>query len=189
MSLEETRCQSVDVKGNNSLQQQNFDVSPATYAITCAFQHSDLLDTRNSASKFKFGPPANGSVPSGELDLTRFFIQYNGEQKPSPDADPLYASPAAYIASRYAESLLYSNAYFDQGGGESLKDWIDRGMYMYFAFPKDGSSESTLVNINFQFNQALADYIANLLVFDHHKKMVLVSIQNGRIVDLIEQDG
>ena len=60
---------------------------------------------------------------------------------------------------------------------------------MYYAFPKDGSSESTRVNVNFSFQAAPGANLANLLVFDHHKKMVLVSIQNGRIVDLIEQDG
>jgi hypothetical protein len=186
MSLEETRCQTEAVDNNNGLQQKNFDVSPTAYALTAAYQHQNLQDTRNSASKFKFAPVAG--VPSGELNLQRFYMQYNGENKPSPDADPNYSSPDGFINSRYAESLLYSGAYFDCGGGESRNDWINRGLYMYFSYPKDGSSESTRVNVNYQFRAAPGANAANLLLFDHYKKMVLVSVQNGRIVDLIEQD-
>lgn len=188
MSLEETRCQATQISTGGGLQQKNYDVSPAAYALTVAFQNTDLSDTRKSSSKFKFTAP-NATVPSGELDLARFYIQYNGENKPSPDADVQYNSPNARIASRYAESLLFSGSYFDCGGGESLNDWIDRGMYMYYSYPKDGSSESTRVNVNYEFTTAVADGLANVLLFDHYKVMVLISIVNGRVVDVIQQDG
>ncbi len=189
LSLEETRCQATDVGAGAGAKQKNFDVSPSTYALTAAFQAQNLQDTRNSQSKFKFIAPAGSGVPSGELMLDKFYLQYDGSQKPQPDSDPNYVSPDGFINSRYVETLLYSNAYFDQGGGESLNDYIDRGLYMYFAYPKDGSSESTRVNVNFSFKTNPTPNSANLLLFDHHKKMVLINVQNGRVIDVIEQDG
>lgn len=191
LSLDETRCQTEAVDNSQSLQQKNFDVSPAAYALSVAWQHQNLQDTRNSASKFRFAAPAGdpAATPSGELNLQRFYLQYNGENKPSPDADPNFASPNAFINSRYAETMLYSGTYFDSGGGESLDDWIKRGLYMYYSYPKDGLSESTRVNVNYQFRAAPGANAANVLLFDHYKKMVLVSIVNGRVVDVVEQDG
>ena len=192
LSLEETRCQVDTVDNNTSLQQKNFDVSPASFALTIAFQDQDAgVDTRRSASKLKVRAIAAAPLeyPSGELALSRFFVRYAGEQKPSPDADPIFLSPDGFMKSRYAESLLYSGAYFDCGGGESFKDWIDRGMYMYFSYPRDGSSESTRVNVNYQFRRALGAGAGRVLLFDHHKQTVLVSVINGRIQDVIVQDG
>lgn len=198
MSLEETRCQTDNVDNNANLQQKNFDVSPAAYALTCAFQDQRSgTNTVYSASKFKFESPRSVNAdrpgrqlyPSGEQALRRFYIQYNGENKPSPDGDPDYKSPNDFLSSRYAESQLYSGAYWDCGSAEDKLDWFQRGLYMYFSYPKDGSSESTRVNVNYQFQDAPGANKANVLLFDHFKKMVLISIVNGRVVDVIEQDG
>ena len=78
---------------------------------------------------------------------------------------------------------------YDCGGAESKPDWLDRGLYMYFSYPKDGASESTRVNVNYQFQTALGANRGNLLLFDHHKSVVAISIQNGRVVDVISQQG
>lgn len=195
MSLDETRCQTEDVQSGTGLQQKNFDVSPSTYALTMAFQSRNAgSDTRFSASKFKVEAIAGvPGYPSGELALERFYISYAGMNKPSPDADPQYSAGEAIIAldyytSRYIESNFYSGAFYDCGGAEDKKDWLERGAYYYFSWPRDGSSESTRVNINFKFGANLGD-TARALLFDHHKKMVLISVVGGRVVDVIEQDG
>ena len=79
------------------------------------------------------------------------FIQYAGQSKPSPDGDPSYTSPADYLSSRYAESQLYSMSYFSEGSPEDKSDWLARGPYYHFAWPRDGASEATHVTVNFQF--------------------------------------
>ncbi len=191
MSLEEVRCQVDQIDANTSLQQKNFDVSPAAYALTVAFQDVDAnVDTRRSGSKYKIRQIVGfeDEYPSAELALQRMFVRYNGEQKPSPDADPNFLSPDGFMKSRYAETLLYSGAYFDCGGGESFRDWVDRGPYYYFSYPKDGSSESTRVNVNYQFRRSLGA-TGRVLLFDHYRSMVLVSIVNGRIQDVVVQEG
>ncbi len=190
MSLEETRCQQENVDNTTGLQQKNFDVSPNTYALTMAFQGQENgTRTDQSASKFKVPQIAAAplSYPSGELALNRVYIQYNGENKPSPDGDPDYLSPRDYLKSRYAETQLYSGAYWDAGGPESYKLWLQRGFYMYFAYPKDGLSESTRVNVNFSFQTQLNNDSGRVLLFDHHRSVVLVSISNGRVIDVVTQ--
>lgn len=83
--------------------------------------------------------------------------------------------------------MLYSGAYFDCGGPESQLDWERRGMYFYFSWPRDGDDKSTRVNLNYQ----LAADIGNdgrVLLFDHHKKIVIITLQDGRVIDLVEQN-
>lgn len=190
MSLEETRCQRRNITGGSTtLTQEPFQVSPSTYALTIAFQDQAAgAGTLRSQSKFKIRP--NLAYPGAELSLNRLFLQYAGQSKPSPDADPSYTAPADYISSRYAESQLYSMNYFSEGSPESKKDWISRGPYYYFAWPRDGTSEATHVTANFQFAGAgVPDGQGNVLLFDHHKKMILVSVSNGKIIDVVEQSG
>lgn len=187
LDLEETRCQATDVDNNVSLQQKSFDVSPDCFGLTVAWQDQDAgQDTRRSASKLKVRSVAN--VPSGELALERFYIIYNGESKPSPDTDPNYNSNVDYISQLYAETMLYNGGYFDMSPGESKYEWIQRGPYLYYAFPKDGSSQSTRVNVNYQFRTALGANVGNVLLFDHVRKTVLVEVKDGKVYDLKESN-
>ena len=56
LDLKETRLQTSVVNGNEPFQQQNFDVSPSTYALTAAFGDTRSgTDSRLSSAKFKFG--------------------------------------------------------------------------------------------------------------------------------------
>ncbi len=137
LDLEQTNCQSDNVPGV-SFAQRNFDVSPSTYALTVAYQDSRVnSDTQYSQSQFKsYG--ANSGAKNEELKLKRFFINYAGQNLPAPDADPEYKVGSAidYTTQRYAESQIYSGAYFDTGGAESLEDWHNRGAYYYFSWPR-----------------------------------------------------
>jgi len=197
LSLEETRCQTDNIDNNNGLQQKNFDISPASFALTVAFQDTEAgVDTRRSASKFKIRPIAGtvllpdlpSKYPSAEMALRRLYVQYAGQTKPSPDADPDYVEGIDYVSSRYAETMLYSGAYFDCGGAEDKNDWILRGPYYYFSWPKDGSSESTRCLVNYSFTDAVGSGVGRVLLFDHYKQMVLVSVTNGMVTNVVSRD-
>ena len=41
-----------------------------------------------------------------------------------------------YLTHRYADTLLQSGAFHTEGGSESLSEWIRRGMFFHFAWPK-----------------------------------------------------
>jgi hypothetical protein len=184
LDLENTRCQVDDVSNTGGLQQKNWDVSPSTYALTLAFQQSDTTDTRYSASKFKM-------QDNEELKLTRMFVNYDGMNKPQPDADPEYKNPEAkdYTIQRYSESHVGSGAWFDTGGAEDIDQWHGRGAYYYFPWSRDGTSRSTRVRANFQFtNYALGAGVGRVLIFDHSRAVARIVVEDGRVTDVQVED-
>jgi len=194
LDLEQTRCQS-DQVGTQNLTQKNWDVSPSTYALTVAYQDGRAgTDTRISSSKFKcyngFGAPPLNAPPATEqeLKLTRFFINYAGVNAPAPDADPSFTPTTDYTTQRYVESQMYSGAYYDAGGGESLKEFHTRGSYYYFSWPRDGTDRSTRVTVNQQFDAAADVSTMRVLLFDHSKQVARVRVQDGRVVDVQLED-
>ena len=183
LDLEQTRCQSEKID-NANFQQKNFDVSPSTFALTCAYQ--DLragVNTALSVSKFKSYDNILTPSTSQELKLNRFFINYAGQNLPAPDADPTFVAGNDYTTQRYAESQIYSGAYFDTGGAETIQEFHERGAYYYFSWPRDGTDRSTRVNVHQSFTGA---DVANLrcLLFDHSKQVARIRVQDGRVVDV-----
>jgi len=187
LDLEQTRCQAEKIDTTN-FQQKNFDVSPSTFALTAAYQDLRVGEnTALSASKFKSYDAAGVPTTSEELKLNRFFINYAGQNLPAPDADPDFQAGIDYTTQRYSESQIYSGAYFDTGGAETIEEWHERGAYYYFSWPRDGTDRSTRVNVHQQFNGA---DVANmrLLLFDHSKQVGRVRVQDGRVVDVQLED-
>jgi hypothetical protein len=183
LDLEQTRCQVDDVSSGGNFQQKNFDVSPSSFALTTCFQDTRAGNlTQYSASKFKL-------ESDQELKLNRLFVNYAGQNRPSPDADPKYDVGAArdYTTQRYAESQIYSGAYYDCGGAEDIQEWHGRGAYYYFSWPRDGTDRSTRVNVHFGFEGGA---VANgrVLLFDHSKQIARVQVQDGRVVDVQVED-
>ena len=186
LDLEQTRCQTEKVD-TVSFQQKNWDVSPSTYALTVAYQ--DLragTNTQVSPSKFKAYNVALNAQQ--EIKLQRFFINYAGMNLPAPDADPNFTPTLDYTTQRYVESQMYSGAYYDTGGCESIQQYHNRGSYYYFSWPRDGTDRSTRVNVHQQFDAA-AD-IANMrvLLFDHSKQVARIRVQSGSVVDVVLED-
>jgi len=186
LDLEQTACQS-DKVDNSSFQQKNFDVSPATYALTVAYQ--DLRagnDSSVSTTKFKV-KNAGKSADSEELKLNRFFINYAGQNLPAPDADPLFVAGTDYTTQRYVESQLYSGAYFDNGGAESIEDYHNRGSYYYFAIPRDGTDRSTRVAVHQQFNNADTSNM-RVLLFSHSKQVARIRVADSKVISVDLED-
>jgi len=188
LDLDQTRCQS-DSIDNNSFQQKNFTISPSTHALTVAYQ--DLRAGTNSqvsSTKFKSYNAALNS--SEELKLSRFFINYSGQNKPSPDSEGSFSSVEDYTLHRYTETQIYAGAYFDLGGSESLEEWHQRGPYIYYSWPRDGSDRSTRVTVHQEFKGNGGADVANMrvLLFDHSKQVARVKVVDGRIVDIQLED-
>lgn len=193
LDLDCTSCQS---EGNLKPQfrQENFDVSPSTYALTVAFQDIRAgTDTRFSPTKFKsyiVGPSAGET--GEELKMNRMYVSYAGQNLPSPDADPQFQTLTAidYTTQRYMESQLYSGNYFDAGGAETLLEWKNRGPYYYINWARDGNDRSTRVQVNQQFDTALTTNLDNtrVLLFSHYKQVCAVRIAEGRVVDVSVAD-
>ena len=187
LDLEETRCQSIDMNGD-ALQQKNFDVSPSTYALTVCLQDKRSgTATQYPLTRFKVDAVGDQVDQDKGLGLNRMYINYAGENKPSPDADPLFTPSAAprvdYTIQRYNESLLNSGGFFDTGGAETIEEFHNNGSYYYFAWPRDGSDRSTRVNVNMGFAPGTAITSANtqLLLFDYSRAIARVVISGGSV--------
>ena len=177
LDLDETNCQ-IKTAGTAGLQQNQFDVSPSTHSLTMAFQDQRAgSNTLYSQSKFK----VNGAA-SDELKLNRFFIQYDGESKPSPDADPLFVGFEDRTTQRFAETQMAIGAWMDSGGSETIQEWQDRGAYYTMQWPRDGASRATRVVTHTQFTAPIAN--ANVLLFNHYKAVARVTMQDGQIVQV-----
>lgn len=85
LDLDSVNCQSEQFSTTPShFFQTNFDVSPSTYALTCAYQDTRSgNDTTLSASIFKVDNDLKTSSDE-ELKLSRFFINYAGQNLPQP---------------------------------------------------------------------------------------------------------
>lgn len=187
LDLKKTRCQ-VDKIDSTSFSQKNFDVSPSTYALTVAYQ--DLrAGEHTSISTSKFKSYDNGANPTNpqELKLNRFYINYASQNLPAPDADPSFVAGKDYTIQRYSETQLYSGAWYDNGGTETIEEWHERGPYYHFKWARDGTDNSTRTTIHQQFDNA--DY-ANMqvLLFDHSRDVYRIQIQDSRITDITTQE-
>ncbi len=192
IDLEQTRCQSEKVD-NTSFQQKNYDVSPSTFALTVAYQ--DLRagnDSRYSPSKFRSYGISTGAIgltdeDEQSLKLNRFFINYAGQNLPSPDSSPEFKAGTDYTTQRYTETQTYSGALFDTGGAETIEDFHNRGSYYYFSWARDGTDRSTRVNVHQQFDNAQTDNL-RVLLFDHSRQVARIRVQNGRVTDVQLED-
>lgn len=176
MSLDNIRCQVENIVAGG-FQTKVFVVNQNANALTVAFQHQDLSVTNHADSILKTESPNTEDALSGELLLNRFQITFDGETKPDEQADPEYKSPDGYFMNRYAENQLYSGGYFDPYAGESFNEWVERGPYFYFPYPRDGNAKSENVTVKYGFSSQLLN--ANVLLFDHSPSMVSVNIENG----------
>lgn len=164
--------------------------------MTLAFQdQAQGSDTRRSKSKFKIQPapteekeanPADGQ----ELLLERFFINYGQEQKPTPDFDGRYqgavgtslAPQTNYLVHRYVDSLMHTGLFHSEGGAESFQDWIKRGPYYHFRWPKDATESSTRVSVNFKLSRPFADNQQHqVMLFKQWRSAYKITHSNERV--------
>jgi len=188
LDLQQTRCQA-DVINNSSFGQKNFDVSPSTRALTLAYQDSRIGEnTALSAAKFKSYENIATPSLSQELKLSRMYINYAGQNFPAPDADPEFVAGLDYTTQRYSATQLYSGAYYDTGGCETIQEFHERGPYYHFSVPRDSTDNSTRVTCHQGF-QPLTD-VANMrvLLFDHSSQVCRVTIQGGRVTNVELED-
>ena len=178
LDLTQTRCQSTEIR-TAGFSQKPFDVSPSTFALSVAYQDTRVSETTYLQTKFKSYNAAGNAAQ--ELGLRRFYINYAGEQKPSPDADPNFSPGTDYIIQKYVETLFNNGAYYDSGSAESLADWQKRGAYYYFNWVRDGTDNSTRVTVNNEFVSTGDLASTKVLLFDHSKQYIRVTIQNGNV--------
>ena len=200
ISLDHVECQASKVL-STSLSQQYFSVSPATKALCVAYQDNRLSAPGISASKFQIsesndngGLTLEPDIRFGANELKRLYIQYDGIQRPQPDADPEYDTPSTLrVQEGYYKTQAETGMLYDEAGPERLSSWLRRGPFYYFNWNRDTSSGATRVQVSQQFNSQLspANYIekyANLLLFSVSETSAVITIRNGEITSVEQID-
>ena len=191
LDLDHTTCQ-VNTVDQATFGQKDFTVSPSTYALTAAYQDGRVgTDTRISSTKFRSYQngvagviPADTAVVPQELNLQRFFINYNSQNFPQPDADPEFDTEKDYTAQRYAETQIMSGCMFDTGGCETIQEYHDRGSYYHFRCPQDAGNRATRVIVHQGFKAPVELNNNRLLLFSHHKSVMYVSVKDGQVLSV-----
>ena len=193
--LTHIECQSAKIQ-TTSLSQHLFSVSASTKALCVAYQDTRLADGRCSRSKFVVLPSeAIGSNPTLQsnnlaLALNRLYVQYDGVQRPSPDADPEYdALSIDRTVQRYHESMVESDMFDNEAGCEKLAEHHRRGSFYYFNWNRSAKSGATRVQTNSQFTTGTDIANANILLFAISETSAEVTVRNGSVtnVNLVER--
>jgi galactitol-specific phosphotransferase system IIB component len=183
-----------------STTQKDFTVPKTTYMLGVAYQ--SLLaetDPRLCGTKFTSGLiDASGAVGHDQVKLNDFYIQYSGQQRPRPNADPLLTAETVptlhdginFFNQRYYENQLYNGSQFGEGGGERLENWLrERGAYFLFPWLRDGRDESDRVIVRQGFSEAFdGDDGMQILLFAWWRSIVNVTVEAGKASVVVVED-
>jgi hypothetical protein len=197
-------------RGNASMQQLNYLVSPSTYQVGVAFQDSragtstatpltTLAYHQNASQPANVFPPVNPSLNQmyNNTDLTRMFLQYGNRTFPQPDMEPQFnikgsavrgTSPngVAYLTQRWLESCMATGQYWAPGGPEPFAEWLTKGPIYVFPTLRDPTDRSTNLVVNAQFSNTPP--AANCFVFTMSRKVATIRIANGAVQEVDVQD-
>ena len=166
-----------------------FDVNPSATQLAFAFQRQEISSSLSSVSEF------TSSFGDAETGLSRFYIQYAGQQRPTPDSDSSmerhYQVGANqnqdlrnidFSTQRWWETIINTNQLYSPGGTETRIQWYNLGPYYYFAWPKNPSDISTRVSIQYMMNNS--HDLLNLLLFSRSNTAHQISLANGRVISV-----
>lgn len=175
--VKEISCQTRLIQ-TGSLTSLTFQVSPKSEEITCALQMvgAGVKTVRYPASKFR-------CFEEQELELRRLYLTYGGKSLPNPQEDIELTDDSDFILQRYYETLNYGGSLNIKASKESLKDWIERGVYFHFSGYSRGAKSDRL-QINTQFANANFKAPLNVLIFDHRYKNISISIRGGNVSNI-----
>lgn len=178
LDMQEIRCNKQTLTSSNT-QQTTIDVVPSTYALSLAFQDTSTGQTTDlSSTKFKIRNDE-------ELQLTRYSIRFGGRSLPSPDAQILVDANLKIenIAEYFYRNQMYSGTYYNDDS-ESIAEWKERGIYFHHPFLRSANNNETTAYIITQFKKDSGFQFTNnakLLLFEHYRKIAIITIKDGRV--------
>lgn len=209
LDIKNVRCQLESLPADaTALTQKNYEINGKSTALAIAFQDQlQGTSTLRNLSILKIRP-ALGAQHGQELLLKRFFVNYANAQKPSPDFDGRYTEEESdgtlhstdQLKHRYNDTMMQTGCYHAEGGCESFTEWMQRGVYFYFNWPKDGFEDNTRVNVNVAFRTAFKDtplatglpggtvMAPMLLLFNWWRTAYHVKVKGGRIESMTVEE-
>jgi hypothetical protein len=205
-----------------------FNLSSNSASVSVAFQSSTAGNGSLSLSKFHI--PTTFDEKGGETALKRFYVNFANQNRPREENEskilraeglnPLAEdtvdeggtvsfTSANFFMQRYLESMLNTSQLYKAGGCETFEEWLQRGVFYNWVWPRDGSDLSTRFHVFVSFETTSAQEegytrleemsaasssgvvptrirdtanLIRILVFDMVPRAYMLSIRNGAVV-------
>lgn len=196
-----------------------FNLAPNTSSVSVAFQ--SLHAGNGSTSLSKFIVPTRIHQHGAETALSRFYVNFANQNRPREENESFitYQGPntevtvgntkgnttTQFFTQRYLETMTNTGQLFKPGGCETLEEWLERGAYYNWMWPRDGNDLSTRFHVFVAFEAATQDGKANeletelvkrawpqqisgqnndiqILIFDMIPRAFSLSLRNGSVV-------
>ena len=205
-----------------------FNLSSNSASVSVAFQSSTAGNGSSALSKFHI--PTLLDEKGGETSLKRFYVNFANQNRPreeneskillaegvsAPNAavvdegNTVDKTPANFFMQRYLESMLNTSQLYKAGGCETFEEWLQRGVFYNWVWPRDGSDLSTRFHVFVSFETTIASEdsldtsakfslssssgtiparirgtanLIRILVFDMVPRAYMLSIRNGAVV-------
>jgi hypothetical protein len=157
-------------------------VSSSTGKLTIAFQDKRLENGNYSPCKFR-------SESNADQKISRYNIQYDGQVKPSQDPQLEFKDNTDFlVGEQYLQTQAANGVIRADCGGESMRDFVENGVYFTHDWERVGGSFATTATINTAFESGTDMTHTQLLVFAESASSVTLMYQNGRVIDVVVED-
>jgi hypothetical protein len=205
-----------------------FNLSSNSASVSVAFQSASAGNGSTAFSKFHI--PGILDEKGAETSLKRFYVNFANQNRPREENEsvlrlgesvPLEAADQVdqgsvvkntsghFFMQRYLESMLNTSQLYKAGGCETFEEWLNRGVFYNWVWPRDGSDLSTRFHVFVSFNIEEKDEaglntvvelagltagggycpkirgannLIRILVFDMVPRAYMLSIRNGAVV-------
>lgn len=197
-----------------------FNLASNTSSVSVAFQSSSAGKGGTSLSKFVV--PTQLFPRGAETALSRFYVNFANQNRPREENESFisYQGPndlvtlgndrkgtTQFFTQRYLESMTNTGQLFKPGGCETLEEWLERGAYYNWMWPRDGNDLSTRFHVFCAFTghtggiatiPQLAEQLTTrawpqtiddqsnditILVFDMIPRAFSLTLRNGSVVN------
>jgi hypothetical protein len=206
-----------------------FNLSASTASISVAFQSAKAGNGSTSLSKFHV--PTSVAPRGSETALARFYVNFANQNRPREENESVLSyrghfdtatdggvnssvthkqMATQFFMQRYQETMLNSGQMGRAGGCETFEEWLERGAFYNWVWPRDGGDLSTRFHVHVAFegqetppakateydtfstrllqrgwaekwgNSQVSNDV-NILVFDMVPKAYSLSIVNGKV--------
>jgi hypothetical protein len=165
--------------------QMEFTIPPSTKAITVFIQD-------DAAGKSTLVPPTylSGAYNQGR-DLRSIQMTFGQQTKPSTrwQSSLNETSKENHMQQRYVESHTESGLIFNNGGCETIHDFIQEGPIYHFSFDRQAEDQSSRVQLNLLVNKSdqptgTDDRKLRVMLCCHYSRTCRITTTNGYVADV-----
>ena len=177
LALTEQAIQTKTLTNSSGQNVLDFTVPPSTEYITIAVQSQDA-GSNNQVPATSFITKDGSDQALENLQLT-----YANTTKPPVNWESSFSPGTNLQQQRYLQTMIDSGMVSDTGGCETMREWQERGALYHYGFVRDSMDRST--NLQLSIKYAGIETNANVIVCAHYSRLVDITTQNGRIVNVV----